>query len=251
MFAFADQASSNPTFYADITDPQSLNKYQYCYNNPLLFVDPDGHQQKQSLKEQIKQALSSIFDSKVKSKDLDNNPPKDDRGYGPGGRLPSARDITTAHAEKVGEGADLLYTLVSPLDISGAGGAAKAGFEYNQGKGSKTALAVGFAGLVFGSMQAAEALNIVKQAGTHEVLKLSGPVKTTVEYIPTRQEAEKLIAAAGGTIDRVEKAHKGAGHAFPHINYHLGGDPKNTATIQVQSVGKQFYRAGKKIIGAD
>jgi RHS repeat-associated protein len=31
--------------YADITNPQSLNKYQYCFNNPLKYVDPDGHQE--------------------------------------------------------------------------------------------------------------------------------------------------------------------------------------------------------------
>ena len=29
--------------YADITQPQSLNKYQYTYNSPLNYVDPDGH----------------------------------------------------------------------------------------------------------------------------------------------------------------------------------------------------------------
>lgn len=29
--------------YADITNPQSLNKYQYCLNNPLRYVDLDGH----------------------------------------------------------------------------------------------------------------------------------------------------------------------------------------------------------------
>ena len=36
-------ASANPTFYADLHQPQSLNKYQYSYNNPLRYVDSDGH----------------------------------------------------------------------------------------------------------------------------------------------------------------------------------------------------------------
>jgi RHS repeat-associated protein len=29
--------------YAEITQPESLNKYSYTYNNPLRFVDSDGH----------------------------------------------------------------------------------------------------------------------------------------------------------------------------------------------------------------
>lgn len=29
--------------YAEITQPQSLNKYAYVYNNPCRYVDPDGH----------------------------------------------------------------------------------------------------------------------------------------------------------------------------------------------------------------
>ncbi|MFZ5927626.1 MAG: RHS repeat domain-containing protein [Acidobacteriota bacterium] len=32
-----------PLPYADITDPQTLNKYAYVRNNPLRYVDPDGH----------------------------------------------------------------------------------------------------------------------------------------------------------------------------------------------------------------
>jgi RHS repeat-associated protein len=45
LFDFSAAASENPTFYADMTQPQSLNKYQYCLNNSLSYIDPDGHQQ--------------------------------------------------------------------------------------------------------------------------------------------------------------------------------------------------------------
>jgi RHS repeat-associated protein len=62
LFEFADQASVNPTFYADLHEPQSLNKYQYCYNNPLCYIDPDGHQ---SLTERLKQAAKATVSAAV------------------------------------------------------------------------------------------------------------------------------------------------------------------------------------------
>jgi RHS repeat-associated protein len=43
LYDFAEVAADNPTFYAELDEPQSLNKYQYCYNNPINNVDPDGH----------------------------------------------------------------------------------------------------------------------------------------------------------------------------------------------------------------
>jgi len=32
-----------PLPYADVTDPQTLNKYAYVRNNPLRYTDPNGH----------------------------------------------------------------------------------------------------------------------------------------------------------------------------------------------------------------
>jgi RHS repeat-associated protein len=38
-----DITPPGPLPYADIGNPQSLNKYAYTYNNPLRYTDPDGH----------------------------------------------------------------------------------------------------------------------------------------------------------------------------------------------------------------
>jgi RHS repeat-associated protein len=42
-FSSTDPLPPGPLPYADIRDPQSLNKYAYTYNNPLRHTDPDGH----------------------------------------------------------------------------------------------------------------------------------------------------------------------------------------------------------------
>ena len=58
-YEFHDLASENPTFYADLTDPQTLNKSQYAYNNPLLYIDPDGHQ---GIRERFRQVVNKASD---------------------------------------------------------------------------------------------------------------------------------------------------------------------------------------------
>ena len=43
-FVFGDgENSAGPLPYADIADPQSLNKYIYVYDRPLAYTDEDGH----------------------------------------------------------------------------------------------------------------------------------------------------------------------------------------------------------------
>jgi RHS repeat-associated protein len=41
---FGEIDPHDPLFYAEIAEPQSLNNYHYVLNNPLRYIDPDGHQ---------------------------------------------------------------------------------------------------------------------------------------------------------------------------------------------------------------
>jgi RHS repeat-associated protein len=53
--------------YADITNPQSLNKYQYCLNNSLRYVDPDGHQEGAALRQD--QDVKDLAEGRITEKE--------------------------------------------------------------------------------------------------------------------------------------------------------------------------------------
>lgn len=51
--------------YADITNPQSLNKYQYGLNNPLRYVDPDGKAPQDSFDNRINHLIRQQLEGKI------------------------------------------------------------------------------------------------------------------------------------------------------------------------------------------
>jgi RHS repeat-associated protein len=54
--------------YADITNPQSLNKYQYTFNNPLRYVDPDGQAPQDSFDNRINQLIRQQLKGEINEK---------------------------------------------------------------------------------------------------------------------------------------------------------------------------------------
>lgn len=241
---FTTTASANPTFYAELADPQSLNKYQYSYNNPLRYNDPNGHQtqgQKTLTERLVDGARETVKALGQRLTDLINPEsaePEKRNALNPigtdGGR------IAEEHLQQVGKGMEVVNKIIETADPTGQVGTMRAALR-RDAKGT----VIGAAGMLLGpfgsarSAAAKEAVNVVSQAGTHAALEVAGR-----EVIPTRQVAEKLVALAGGVIERIEKAHKGVGHPYPHINYITAAGEK--ATIRIMSVGRQFYRTVRK-----
>jgi RHS repeat-associated protein len=56
-----------PLPYADITDPQTLNKYAYVRNNPLRYIDPDGHEGVDTLLDTAIQEIDEVVRPLIES----------------------------------------------------------------------------------------------------------------------------------------------------------------------------------------
>ncbi len=244
---FSIAASTNPTFYADLTNPQSLNKYQYCYNNPLRYTDPNGHAPDgDGIIESIKNYLWSLLKDKVNWK-TEEEPKRSDPSIA---GAPSGDKIVEKHFESLVTISEINADIIMALDPIGTTSVL---MNYIKGDNRGVAIAaIGSAVGVFGqfgkagTLRASEALAQIATGAAEEGITVTraATLRATEVVIPTRQEAEKLIGAAGGVVQRVDKGANAtvSTHNFPHINYTVGNQ---RYTVRVQSVGKEFDRTGR------
>ena len=106
---------AGPLPYADITNPQSLTKYSYTYNNPLRYIDNDGHDidpppaSHQAHLDQLRKE-SRTFDQEWKDASADHRVKVDIQDK----RRPS--DLPSHSAQKDSNGVIIIHIFISPKD---------------------------------------------------------------------------------------------------------------------------------------
>jgi RHS repeat-associated protein len=118
--------------YAEIANPQTLNKYQYCLNNPLRYVDPDGHQGQEGnadtgiidrLITSAQEVLGSLFGSLQRAIG-DNAAPEEEKRPGP---LGNKDQVIEGYMAEQGRRLEFATDLMLKADVTGIGGIYVAG----------------------------------------------------------------------------------------------------------------------------
>lgn len=214
-------------------NPQSWNLYSYGLNNPLRYVDPDGHDPcVNGINPETGNICTVVTAQKPKAA-----PPPDVVLDSPL-FFAVARGVQQAKpgVDLAGAGLMTFFSFVAPFTTAAT--------QCVAGNCDKTNLAMaaipgGAEGEILegltrwgwaGTKKFLAAVRLLKQPGTHEAIE---------GIVPTLEEAKALIQKAGGTIDRIEEGHAVGGvseHTYPHINYTTPSGAK--ATVQVGSIGK-------------
>jgi RHS repeat-associated protein len=108
--------------YAEIANPQTLNKYQYCLNNPLRYVDPTGHQQKEGWYDKLLKNLYYLWQAFGVPNDGMLNPSASEERrperthYLP---FPSAQELAKHSWVNFGQGLDQFAEMLTAAEPTG------------------------------------------------------------------------------------------------------------------------------------
>ncbi|MFA9463426.1 MAG: RHS repeat-associated core domain-containing protein [Velocimicrobium sp.] len=208
------------TYEGQINNPLSLNGYSYCSNNPLIYSDPSGH---------VAQALPIIKgglilggialtvayitspEARQAAKDAANQV-KDD-----------AKATYKATKKLVGNTVDDAKKSLSKKKSGDSSSKKEKKPDKNREVGKTNEKGVGGKGWR-GDNTWKKNVNQVKEGGT---------IKDLNGQVPTKVEAEALIRASGGKVNRVEGPHEAPNpHNYNHINYTTPWGGKGTIRIK-------------------
>lgn len=147
--------------YAEITNPQSLNKYQYSFNNPLNYTDADGHEPQDPPKPGVIQQtidnINSVFAALWRNFERQKDQiPEDDPRRGPG---IGDKQIQVYMDEK-GKAMQRAIDVLSYADYTGI-----AGTVHGVQTGNKREVAFGMVGMALHFRGAGVALNHFEKHG--------------------------------------------------------------------------------------
>ena len=214
-------------------NPQSWNLYSYGLNNPLKYVDPDGHD---PCVNGINPETGNICTVVTAPKPKPEPPPDVVLDSPLFFAVVRGTQMAKPGVDLVGAGLVTFFSFVAPF--TSAATQCVAG-NYDKTNLAMAAIPGGAEGEVLegltrwgwaGTKKFLAAVRLLKQPGTHNAIE---------GIVPTLEEAKALIQKAGGTIDRIEEGHAVGGaseHTYPHINYTTPSGAK--ATVEVQSIGK-------------
>ncbi|MCW5967911.1 MAG: RHS repeat-associated core domain-containing protein [Blastocatellales bacterium] len=141
--------------YANILEPQSLNKYPYCLNNPLRYIDPDGHapfgdgiwERLGQAIDDLKKSLGEMFMREKNPEQVDEETRRAEQrmaAVGLGGLGDSDR-VRVDHLQKVGQGMEVVNNILALVDPTGSVSVVQAA-----ARGDNTGVVIAIGGMVFG-----------------------------------------------------------------------------------------------------
>jgi len=186
-----------PLLYAEPTEPQSLNKYNYCLGNPLRYVDPDGHQTAQA--DELIVATPNLINGAIgAAKEVGNlfigmNNLMADFGAGNAKRVEPFKADNGAQAVGMIITGDVLLVGSLARGKPSVGGVAIAEGETT----ARVASAVG------NSERTAEATATTARAARREAMRGEG--------IPTSQQPKNQLSTSGGRQYQYDVPKRGGG----------------------------------------